>query len=141
MKKIALAAVMALHMAAFQAKASALGFYEKREDPSIKSVADAIDKIATAFDEYKKTNDARIEAIKSGNSTADLDAKLARMDQHIDAITEAKAKLEKIETRENAYYKRLEKQYGALDAKLAAFKATQTYLEQQIKLWTNQGND
>lgn len=49
--------------------------------------------------------------------------------------------LEKIETRENAYYKRLEKQYGALDARLAAFKATQTYLEQQIKLWTNQGND
>lgn len=49
--------------------------------------------------------------------------------------------LEKIETREDAYYKRLEKQYGSLDARLAAFKATQTYLEQQIKLWTNQGND
>ena len=49
--------------------------------------------------------------------------------------------LEKIEEREDVYRARLEKQYGALDAKLAAFKATQTYLEQQIKLWTNQGND
>ena len=49
--------------------------------------------------------------------------------------------LETIETREDAYRARLEKQYGSLDAKLAAFKATQTYLEQQIKLWSNQGND
>ncbi|MBA3941097.1 MAG: flagellar hook-associated 2-like protein [Sphingopyxis sp.] len=49
--------------------------------------------------------------------------------------------LEKVEEREEAYVKRLEKKYGALDAKLAAFKAQQTYLEQQIKLWTNQGND
>ena len=49
--------------------------------------------------------------------------------------------LEKIEEREDAYKKRLEKQYGALEAKLAAFKATQSYLEQQIKLWSNQGND
>ncbi|WP_137751382.1 flagellar filament capping protein FliD [Sphingopyxis sp. L1A2A] len=49
--------------------------------------------------------------------------------------------LENIEMREDAYRARLEKQYGSLDARLAAFKATQTYLEQQIKLWTNQGND
>ncbi len=49
--------------------------------------------------------------------------------------------LENIEIREDAYRARLEKQYGSLDAKLAAFKATQTYLEQQIKMWTNQGNN
>ena len=48
--------------------------------------------------------------------------------------------LGKIEDRETAYRARLEKQYGSLDAKLAAFKATQTYLEQQIKLWTNERN-
>ena len=35
----------------------------------------------------------------------------------------------------------LEKKYGSLEAKLAAFKATQSYLEQQITLWNNQGND
>lgn len=49
--------------------------------------------------------------------------------------------LENVETREDAYRARLEKQYGSLDARLAAFKATQTYLEQQIKLWTNQNNN
>lgn len=98
MKKTILA-VMAIHVAAFQAKALAAGMYEKREEPSIKSVADALDKIATAFDEYKKTNDARIEAIKAGKGTAELDAKLARMDEHIDALNEAKSRLEKVETK------------------------------------------
>jgi HK97 family phage major capsid protein len=93
-----LGASMAAHFAAFQAKAAMVP-YEKRQDPTIKSVADSIDKIATAFDEYKKTNDQRIEAIKSGNSTADFDAKLARMDQHIEAMTEAKSRLEKMETK------------------------------------------
>ena len=49
--------------------------------------------------------------------------------------------LEKVEEREAAYKARLEKQYSALDVKLNAFKATQAYLEQQIKMWTNQNND
>ncbi len=50
MKHLALLAAMAAHMAAFTAKAQAIGAYEKREDPTIKSVSDALDKIATAFD-------------------------------------------------------------------------------------------
>lgn len=58
-----------------------------------------IDSIATAFEEYKSTNDARIEAIKAGKGTADLDAKLARMDGAIDGMSEVKAKLEAMETR------------------------------------------
>lgn len=95
--------LMARHHAAFLAKLSALGScvaaFETRDEPSIKSVADALDKIATAFDEYKKTNDVRIEAIKAGNSTADLDAKLAKMDEHIDSLNEAKSRFEKVETR------------------------------------------
>lgn len=46
--------------------------------------------------------------------------------------------LEKVEIREEAYRARLEKQYSGLDAKLAAYKATQSYLEQQIEIWNNQ---
>jgi HK97 family phage major capsid protein len=99
MKKALILATMAAHFAAFQAKAATFVAYEKREEPSIKSVADAIDKIATAFDEYKKVNDGRIEAFKAGNSTADFDAKLARMDAHMDAMTEAKNRLEKVEAK------------------------------------------
>ena len=91
--------VMDKHFQAFMAKLSAVGIYEKREDPSVKSVADALDKIASAFEEYKKTNDARIEAVKSGNSTADLDLKLSRIDNHIEALGEIKTRLEKMETK------------------------------------------
>jgi HK97 family phage major capsid protein len=98
MKRI-LMATMAAHFAAFQSRMAVAGVYEMREEPSIKSVADALDKIATAFDEYKKTNDQRIEAIKKGASTSDLDAKLAKMDEHIDALNEAKSRLEKVETK------------------------------------------
>lgn len=45
---------------------------------------------------------------------------------------------ERMEAREDAYRSRLEKQYASLDARLSALKATQTYLEQQIKLWSNE---
>lgn len=97
--KLALLATMALHFAAFQQKALALAAYEKREEPSIKNVADALDKIATTFDEYKKVNDQRLEALKKGAATGDLDAKLAKMDEHITAISDAKSRLEKLEAK------------------------------------------
>jgi flagellar hook-associated protein 2 len=59
----------------------------------------------------------------------------------LDAKSETLAdQLDKVEERESAYRARLEKQYGSLDAKLAAFKATQSYLEQQIEIWNNQKN-
>ena len=57
-----------------------------------------VEGIATAFDEYKKTNDARIEAVKAGQSTADFEAKLARMDAVMD---EAKAKQDALEAKLN----------------------------------------
>lgn len=63
-----------------------------------------------------------------GRATSMLDARRASLAEQ----------LEKVEEREDIYRKRLEKQYGALDAKLAAFKATQSYLEQQIEMWNNQ---
>lgn len=49
--------------------------------------------------------------------------------------------LDKVEQREDAYRAQLEKKYSKLDARLNALKATQTYLEQQIKLWNNSNND
>jgi flagellar hook-associated protein 2 len=44
---------------------------------------------------------------------------------------------EKLEASMTAYHDRLVTQFTAMDAKVAAFKATQSYLEQQIKVWTN----
>ena len=43
-----------------------------------------------------------------------------------------------MEARETAYKARLDKQFGGLDAKVGALKATQSYLTQQIKVWTNE---
>lgn len=94
---------MQRHHAAYLAKLATLGVcvgvFETRDDPSIKSVGEALEKIATAFDEYKKTNDARIEAIKAGKSTADFEAKLAKIDEHIGTLEDVKSRLEKAETK------------------------------------------
>ena len=43
---------------------------------------------------------------------------------------------ERMEARESAYKARLEKQFAGVDSSIGALKATQSYLDQQIKLWT-----
>lgn len=99
MKKTTLMALMAVHFAAFQQRVvGAALHYEKREEPSLKAVAETLDKIGTAFAEYRKTNDERLEALKTGKGTAELDAKLAKMDTEIDKLTDLKAQLEKLQT-------------------------------------------
>lgn len=78
-----------------------------------------------------------LDAIR--DAAVGTDGVLTRVEDSLDAKSEALAEqLEKIEEREAAYKARLEKQFGGLDAKLAAFKATQSYLEQQIEIWNNQ---
>jgi flagellar hook-associated protein 2 len=47
---------------------------------------------------------------------------------------------ERMESREDAYRTRLERQYAGMDARIAALKATQSYLEQQIKVWNGGDN-
>jgi len=42
-----------------------------------------------------------------------------------------------LDTKESAYSDRLMSQYSAMDMQVAQFKATQSYLDQQIKMWTN----
>ena len=65
----------------------------------IKSVADAIDKIATAFEEYKSTNDKRLDAINAGSGTAEFEEKIAKIEGDISQLEDIKAKLEKVETK------------------------------------------
>ncbi len=68
-------------------------------------------------------------------SNGALEALRSRLEKESATIT---ANRTKMETREEAYKARLEKQFGSMDARLSALKATQTYLEQQIKLWSNE---
>jgi HK97 family phage major capsid protein len=51
-----------------------------------------------AFEEFKKANDARIDALKEGKSAADHEAKLAKIEKDMSALDEQKARLEKLET-------------------------------------------
>lgn len=50
---------------------------------------------------------------------------------------ELQEEMDKVEQREAVYKARLEKQYSGLEAKLAAFEATRSYLDQQIEMWNN----
>lgn len=45
---------------------------------------------------------------------------------------------ERMEVREAAYRSRLERQFGTLDSRISTLKATQSYLEQQVRVWTNE---
>ena len=55
-----------------------------------------VEQIGTTFEEYKRTNDAKLEAIKASKATGDMEAKLAKMDGALDSMTEIKSKLEAI---------------------------------------------
>lgn len=68
-------------------------------------------------------------------SSGALEALRSRLEKAAAQIAENRAKTE---TREDAYRARLEKQFGSMDARIGALRATQSYLEQQIKLWSNE---
>ena len=78
-----------------------------------------------------------LQSIKSQATASNgaLEALRSRLEKAASVIA---ANRVKVETREEAYRARLEKQFGAMDARIGALKATQSYLEQQIKLWSNE---
>jgi HK97 family phage major capsid protein len=92
-------AMLASQLALMGKIAAAGASYEKREEPSLKAIADSIDRINTTFTEYRATNDARLKAVEEGKSTSDFDAKLAKMDETLNGLAEQKSQLEKLQTR------------------------------------------
>jgi HK97 family phage major capsid protein len=72
----------------------------------LKEVKEGFDEINRAFDEFKKTNDARLEALKHQRSTGDFDEKIEKMN-------DAMSKQEKIQ-------RDWQKQQDALAAQRAA---------------------
>lgn len=77
-----------------------------------------------------------LESIKTEATASNgaLQALKTRLEKESASITANRTKMEE---REEAYKARLEKQFSAMDTKLSLLKATQTYLDQQVKLWTN----
>lgn len=95
------AATMAMHHAAFAQKLATHGaaLLERRDTPTLATVAESITKINETFEEFKRTNDKRLAELKAGNATGDLDAKLAKLESDISAFSEQKSRLEKLEKR------------------------------------------
>jgi flagellar hook-associated protein 2 len=67
------------------------------------------------------------------SSGGPLDSLKQRLDKEVALISKNR---ERMEARELAYKARLERQFGQMDSRISALKATQSYLDQQIKLWT-----
>jgi flagellar hook-associated protein 2 len=57
-----------------------------------------------------------------------------RLDKEASRIADDR---EKLETSSSKYYNQLLTTFAAMDNRVSAFKATQSYLDQQIKIWTN----
>lgn len=64
---------------------------------SFVEIKQAIEQTATAFEEFKKVNEQRLEALKVGNESKakELDAKLVKIESDIKASTELKAAVER----------------------------------------------
>jgi HK97 family phage major capsid protein len=93
-------AIMAAHHAAFLSKAAAQGRYEKRDAPDFKKLNDTIDKIAEAFEEYKRTNDQRLAEIKAkGSADPLLEEKLRKVDAELVQLGDMKTKIEQLDTK------------------------------------------
>jgi flagellar hook-associated protein 2 len=70
-------------------------------------------------------------------SNGALEQVRSSLQREADAIAKNR---DRMEQREDAYRARLEKQYAGMDARIGALRATQSYLEQQIKLWNSSDN-
>ena len=56
-------------------------------------VKSAIQEMGSTFEEFKKVNDERLEKLEKGESTADLDSKMAKIEAKLDSMEEINQKL------------------------------------------------
>lgn len=88
---------------------------------------------------HNQTTDPGISGALSAIKTAvtATDGPLTSLSNRLNKEATALAKdREKMELRETAYKAKLDKQFGGLDARIGTLKATQSYLDQQVKMWT-----
>lgn len=76
-----------------------------------------------------------LAALKTAATASDgvLSSLSTRLGKEASAIADDRARME---AREESNRAKLEKQFGGLDSRVGALKATQSYLDQQIKIWT-----
>jgi HK97 family phage major capsid protein len=64
-------------------------------------VKTAINEMGKTFEEFKKVNDLRLESIEKGESTANLDEKMAKIESNLDSLEEVNQQLTKAEQSQN----------------------------------------
>lgn len=72
-------------------------------------IKSAIDSMGKTFEEFKAANDARLAAVEKNKGTAELEAKLDKINNALDVQADIKSRLEKIETSTAADYSAEEK--------------------------------
>jgi HK97 family phage major capsid protein len=101
----------------------------------------AINTIGTSFEEFKKTNDEAIEALKKGNTSLadELKQKLTNIEADLSAATKAKTEIEK---EQNFLRERLEDLESRKNSpgKTAAEKAKDDYRDLVVKWVRHKGN-
>jgi flagellar hook-associated protein 2 len=113
-----------------------------RLDEALRSNPDAVEAL------FSPTRDATHDVTTDPGIAASLKSLSDRVMGSGGALDGLKQRLEResaalaknrtlMEARETAYKARLERQFGNMDTRIAGLRATQTYLEQQIKLWSN----
>lgn len=65
----------------------------KQEYFMSQEIKDAIQDLGNTFAEFKKVNDERLEAVEKGDSTAEYDSKLSKIEEKLDSIEDVNQKL------------------------------------------------
>jgi HK97 family phage major capsid protein len=82
------------------AVAGVLGSYEKREAPELKKMAETLEGIGRAFEEYKKANDQALAELKTKGAVDPLlQEKAAKIEAELQRLGEMKAEYEQLITR------------------------------------------
>jgi flagellar hook-associated protein 2 len=109
-----------------------------RLDAALAADADAVEALfRPASDADPATNPGLSGVLKTlEKAMVDDGGTLDATQDRLNALAAEMAKeREKIEGREADYRALLERQFGGMDARLASLRATQSYLEQQIRIW------
>jgi HK97 family phage major capsid protein len=113
------------------------------DSPTFTEIKKAVDGMNTAFEAFKQTNDERIEALKSGNTTKarELEAKLATIEQDVSQFSTLKKSLETQSQIARELKERLEDLEGRADrpAKTAGQKRASEYKEAFVAWLRNKG--
>ena len=100
---------------------------------------DVLGNVATAKITVDFGLQGALDAIKNEltASAGQLTASQTRLDDEKESIADEK---EKLAARDTAYRAQLTAQFTRMQSALAAYSSTQSYLTQQVKMWTNNSN-